>query len=198
MHRYRLFPLLVLGLALPALAEEPAPQMTPEEQAMMAAYQAAATPGPQHAHLASAQGKYVLTVRSWQAPDAPPSEETGEATRRMTLGGRVMIEEVQSSMMGQPFTGLGLTGYDNVKGKYWSTWNDSMGTGLMVSEGDCDAAGRCTFTGRWTDPVTKTETVARMVSHWAGPDTEVFEMYGAGPDGQEMKIMELTYQRISR
>ena len=57
----------------------------------------------------------------------------------MGLDGRVLIEEVTSSMMGMPFTGHGMTGYDNVTGKYWSTWTDSMSTGLMVSEGTCDA-----------------------------------------------------------
>lgn len=193
-----LFSLLALATALPAFADDPAPQMSPEEQAAMEAWQKAATPGPQHAHLASAQGRYVLTVKSWQSPDAPPSEDTGEATRRMALDGRVMIEEVQATMMGQPFTGMGLTGYDNVSGKYWSTWNDSMGTGLMVAEGDCDDQGTCTFTGSWNDPVTGGKVTARMTSRWTGPDTEVFEMHGPGPDGQEMKMMEMTYQRISR
>jgi len=62
-------------------------------------------------------------------------EETGTATRSMTLDGRVLVEDVSSSMMGSPFTGHGMMGYDNVTGKYWSTWNDSMSTGLMVSEG---------------------------------------------------------------
>lgn len=191
--------LLALATALPVLAHDHgAQQMSPEEQAIMEAYQQAATPGPQHAHLAGTQGKYTLKVKSWQSPDTPPSEDTGEATRRMTLDGRVLVEEVQSSMMGQPFTGLGLHGYDNVSGKYWATWNDSMGTGLMVAEGDCDDQGNCAFTGSWNDPLTKGKITARMTSRWTGPDTEVFEMYGPGPDGKEMKMMELTYQRVSR
>lgn len=198
MRCFPLISLLALASALPAFADDPAQQMSPEEQAAMEAWQKAATPGPQHAHLAQAQGQYVLSVRSWQAPGAPPSEDTGKATRRMALDGRVMIEEVEATMMGQPFTGMGLTGYDNVSGKYWSTWNDSMGTGLMVAEGDCDDQGACTFTGSWNDPVTGGKVTARMTSHWTGPDTEVFEMYGPGPDGEEMKMMEMTYQRISR
>ena len=73
----------------------------------------------------------------------------------MALDGRVMVEDMQSQMHGQPFTGHGMSGYDNVTGKYWSTWNDSMSTGLMVSEGTCDDQGACTFNGSWNDPVTK-------------------------------------------
>jgi hypothetical protein len=53
--------------------------------------------------------------------------KAGTATREMALDGRVLMEELTSSMMG----------YDNVTGKYWSTWTDSMFTGLMVSEGTC-------------------------------------------------------------
>lgn len=197
---HRLVPVLsctLLAASLSVAASDP-PEMSAEEQAAMAAYQAAATPGPQHAALAKTQGKYTLEVKSWQSPDAEPTVEAGEATRRMALDGRVLIEEVQSSMFGQPFTGMGLHGYDNVSGKYWGTWNDSMGTGLMVSEGTCDDAGHCQFTGSWNDPVTKEKVTARMTSRWPDADTEIFEMYGPGPDGQEVKMMELTYRRVTR
>lgn len=188
---------LALLAALPAVAQD-APAMSAEEQAMMAAYQAAATPGPEHAALARSEGKYVLSVKSWQAPDAPPTVETGEASRRMSLDGRILVEEVESTMMGQPFKGIGLHGYDNVSGEYWGTWNDSMSTGLMVSTGSCDDQRNCSFTGSWNDPVTRDKVTARMTSRWTDANTEIFEMYGPGPDGKEMKMMELTYRRITR
>ena len=135
-----------LAAALPALAQDAPPQMSPEEAAMMAAYQKAGAPGPQHAALAKMAGTYDLAISSWNAPGAEPTASTGTATRSMALDGRVMVEDMQSEMYGQPFTGHGMHGYDNVTGKYWSTWNDSMSTGLMVSEGTCDEAGACTST----------------------------------------------------
>jgi len=58
-------------------------------------------------------------------------------------------------------TGHGMTGYDNVSGKYWATWNDSMTTGVMVSQGTCDAKNACTFTGSWNDPIKKGPVKAR-------------------------------------
>lgn len=183
-----------LCIALPLAAQE-APQMSPEEAAMMAAYQQAGTPGPQHAALAKMAGTYDMSIRSWHAPGAEPSVETGTATRSMALGGRVMVEEAQATMMGQPFTGHGMHGYDNVTGRHWSTWNDSMSTGLMVSDGTCDDAGACTFTGSWNDPVTKGKVNARMTTKWTSPTVEVFEMYAPGPDGKEMKMMEITYTK---
>ena len=198
-HVSKPFPLalvpLALAFALPALAQDAAPQMTPEQQAMMEAYAKAATPGAAHAALAKSAGEYTLSVKSWQAPGTEPMVEPGTATRRMILDGRVMIEETKSSMMGQPFTGYGMHGYDNVTGKHWATWNDSMSTGLMVSEGSCDDKGGCSFVGSWNDPVTKGKTTARMTTRWTDANTEVFEMYGPGPDGKEFRMMEITYTR---
>ncbi|HLM53814.1 MAG TPA: DUF1579 domain-containing protein [Pseudoxanthomonas sp.] len=197
MIRILSFSLLAAGLAAatPAFAREPGSQAPFDEQAMMAAYQKAGAPGPEHARLAKMAGSYDLVVRSWQAPGAPPTTETGTTVRRMSLGGRVMVEETSARMMGQPFSGVGMHGYDNVSGKHWATWNDSMSTGVMLSEGTCDAQGACTYTGSWNDPITKGKVTARMTSRWTGADTEVFEMHGPGPDGKEMKMMEITYTR---
>ena len=186
---------LALAAALPVLAQDAAPQMSPEEAAMMQAYIEAGTPGAPHEALAKMAGTYDLSIRSWSTPGAPPALETGTATRSMILEGRVMAEDMQSQMHGQPFTGHGMHGYDNVSGRHWSTWNDSMMTGLMVSEGTCDAQGACTFTGSWNDPVTKGTITARMTTKWTSPTVEVFEMYAPGPDGKEMKMMEITYTK---
>jgi hypothetical protein len=172
------------------------PQMTPEQKAEMEAYMKAGTPGAPHQALASSAGSYDLKIKSWHEAGTPPMEETGTATRAMVLDGRVMVEELSSSMMGSPFTGHGMMGYDNTTGKYWSTWNDSMSTGLMVSEGSCDATAKtCTFTGHWTDPVKKTPVKARMTTRWTGPTTEIFEMFAPGKDGREFKMMEITYSK---
>ena len=59
---------LVLAVALPAWAGDAAPKMSPEEQAMMEAFQKAGTPGPQHERMAKQAGNYDITVKSWQAP----------------------------------------------------------------------------------------------------------------------------------
>lgn len=188
--------LVLLSCAVPALAQEAKPPpMTPEMQAMMEAFQKAGTPGAEHQKLASLAGTYDLTVKSWQSPDAPPSTDTGTATRKMILGNRVLVEEVTSQMMGQPFSGQGLHGFDNVTGKYWATWNDSMSTGLMISEGSCDARMSCTYTGTYHDPVSKKPQTSRMTTRWSDKNTEVFEMYGPGPDGREAKMMEITYKK---
>lgn len=187
---------IALLLAAPLAAQETAqPQMTPETLAMMEAYQKAAAPGAQHQRLAELVGTYDMSIKSWHGPGAEPTTDTGTATRKMILGDRVMVEEASATMMGQPFNGQGLHGYDNVSGKYWATWNDNMGTGLMVSEGSCDAKMACTFTGSYNDPLTRKPQTLRMTTRWTDASTEVFEMHGPGPDGKETKMMEITYRK---
>ena len=186
---------LLATLALAQSGSEQ-PQMTPEQQAEMQAYIKAGTPGAPHQALASMAGSYDLKIRSWHDAGGPAAEDTGTATRAMMLDGRVLVERFNGTMMGGPYTGHGMTGYDNVTGKYWSTWNDSMSTGLMVSEGTCDAqAKNCTFTGSWNDPIKKAPFKSRMTTRWTSPTTEIFEMFGPGKDGKEMKMMEITYTK---
>lgn len=184
---------LVFAAAPGPSAQEP--QMTPEQQAEMEAYMKAGTPGKPHHDIAGTVGNYKLVIKSWHEPGGPAMEETGTATRKMIMGDRVLVEEVNSSMMGMPFSGHGMRGYDNVSGKYWGTWIDSMSTGIMVTEGTCDANGLCKFTGSWNDPITKAPIKARMTTQRTGPTTEVFEMYAPGKDGKEMKMMEIVYTK---
>ena len=119
--------LLVAGSAV-AQEKHPQPEMTPEQKAEMETYMKAATPGAPHKMLAGMAGSYSLKVKSWPGPGAPAVEDTGTATRSMALEGRVLVEDVQGSMMGMPFTGHGMTGYDNVSGKYWATWSEMSRT----------------------------------------------------------------------
>jgi hypothetical protein len=184
-------------LATLALGQEGVehPQMTPEQKAEMEAYMKAGTPGAPHKALASTAGSYDLMIKSWHEPGGPAMEETGTAIRAMGLDGRVLFEEMTSSTMGMPFTGHMMMGYDNVTGKYWSTWTDSMSTGLMVSEGTCDAQEVCSFTGSWNDAIKKGPVTMRMTTRWTSPTTQIFEMYGPGKDGKEMKMMEMTYTK---
>ncbi len=182
--------------AAPALAQAP-PEMTPEQKAEMEAWTKAGTPGPEHKALADTAGSYDVKMKNWMDPAQPPSEENGSVERKMELDGRVLVEHFNGTMMGAPFVGHGMTGYNNVTGKYWSTWNDSMSTALFVSEGTCDARKTCTFKGTMTDPVTKKHTTTRMTTRWTSPTTEIFEMYGPDKKGKEYKMMEMTYTKKS-
>jgi hypothetical protein len=185
-----------LVTATTAAVQEKQPQMSPEEKAMMEAWARAAKPGKQHQWLASKAGKWEFAGKFWSDPAKPPTASTGTAERSLMLGGRVLSEKVVSpNIMGQTFEGYGLTGYDNVAQEFWGTWNDSMGTGVMVSKGKCDDKGSCSHAAEYVDAVTGTKKTSRATSRDEGPDKEVHEFFEKGPDGKEFKSMEFVYTR---
>jgi len=167
--------------------------MSAEEQAMMAAWQKAMTPGPQHELLKRMAGTWYFTGKFWMGGvDKPPAETTGRVERSLIHGGRVLVESVKSEMLGQPFEGHGWAGFDNVTQKYWSTWTDSMNTGIMVGYGTCDQSGVCSFTNEHPDPMTGQKKMSRSIVRHEG-NREFHELYDTGPGGKEYKWAELEF-----
>ncbi len=167
-----------------------------EEKAMMDAWMAVASPGAAHKVLAELEGSWTATTKIWQAPGAPPQESTATSDAHMVLGGRFLEERVQGQMMGMPFEGMGLTGYDNYKKKYLATWADNLGTTIMTMEGTADVAGKViTSTGTVDDFVKKKPTTVKSVMTIVDPDHHVYEMWQPGPDGKPYKNLEITYTR---
>lgn len=165
-----------------------------EEQAMMAAMMAAMTPGAPHAELASRAGNWKLTSTFWMNPAAPPMVSVGTATREAMLGGRVLVEKVSANMMGMPFEGYGMTGYDNVTGKYWTTWNDNMSTALIQGIGTRGADGKTIYDSSMVDPMTKKTVKVRMVVTETA-DSETMEWWETR-DGKDLKTMEVKLDRV--
>ena len=101
----------------------------------------------------------------------------------------------KSTMMGQPFQGRGLAGYDPSKKKYVSTWVDTMSTGLMLGESTYDPATK-TMTGWMEGPDEAGKIVkSKAVSQSPDANTRVFTMYTTGPDGKEAPTLKITYKR---
>jgi len=185
---------IVLLAAGAAIAQEEAGPSA-EQRAMMEAYQGAATPGPQHVVLAKMAGDFTITIKSYLEPGAEPEVSTATSTRTMIMGGRFLEEVVHGTVMGQPFEGRGLTGYDNVTGKWWGSWIDSMSTTIMTTTGSWDdEAGTGTFTGEYNDPLTGKLKTSRSVVRRLPNGDELMEMYMSTAAG-EVKAMEMLYQR---
>ncbi len=185
--------LMALSLGVAGAQDQPA--MSPEQAAMMAAWQKAMTPGPQHAMLAKMAGEFTLEVKSTMAPGAEPEVSSAHSSRRMILGGRYLEEKVNGSTMGQEFEGRALTGYDNTSGTWFSTWVDSMSTGIMTSTGEWDqGTGVGTFLGEFNDPMTGQVQKSRTVIHLLEGGNEKMEMYMLTDSG-EFKSMEILYTR---
>ncbi len=167
-----------------------------ERTAMMEAMTKAMTPGENHKLLASLEGNWTFATRVWTDPTAPPTESTGTATYESIMGGRFVRSTAKGEMMGMPFEGAGMDGFDNLTGKFVSTWIDNFGTGIA------------TFSGRY-DPATRTITYMGEVPDMAQPAAKVriretlrivddnhhelawYETRG----GREAKTMEIVFTR---
>ncbi|MEM7765192.1 MAG: DUF1579 family protein [Pseudomonadota bacterium] len=148
-----------------------------DEQAAMQAMMAAATPGQPHAGLAAMAGDFTAVMQMYMGPGEPMSNEM-TVKREMDLDGRVLVERWEGNVMGQPFKGLGRTGYDNVTNTFWSTWTDNMSTGVILFKGVADQATKTiTMTGTSTHPVTGQPYKMRSVATHNDDGTESMTMY---------------------
>lgn len=182
---------LLAGLlfAVPLTAQQE--QASPETLAMVKAM----TPGSQHAFLARQAGSWKLTVLAWTDPAAPPVQGVGTVEREMILGGRVLRDHFEAQIMGMSFAGVGHTGYDNVTGKYWSTWFDNVSTGLTHLEGTADeSTGRATLVGRTPEAMAGEEVPMRMEIYFED-DKLISESFLTLPGKGEMLTMKTICER---
>lgn len=171
------------------------PEMTAEDMKMM-------MPGDFHAKLKPMAGKWTYITKMRMTADQPWMESTGKAEFKWAVGGRFLMQEIKGNpgpmdaMMGGPFEGFGMGGYDNKTKKYFSIWTDNMGTGFMESWGTCDESGKTfTYTGECDCPFSGKKEPVKTVTKIVSNDKMVFEMHGKGPDGKEFQNLEVTYTR---
>ena len=171
-----------------------APAMDPK--AMEAMMEKMAAPGPNHEVFKGMEGEWNQTVVWTMDPSQPAQESHSVATVKSILGGRYSQEETTGEMMGKPFSGMGLVGYDNILKKYVGMWVDNAGTGIMTEEGTADASGNViNWIGKMSDATTGKMGRSRMVWRKVDDNKHTFEMYSNGPDGKEFKMMTITYDR---
>jgi hypothetical protein len=206
--RYVLRSLLVLagalvltaGLQAQEKAKKPAAKTAPpDEKAMMEAMQKAATPGDMHKKLEDMVGTFDADVRMYMDPSKPPEDSKGTSVNTWALGNRFVESKYDGTFMGNPFNGIGYTGYDNVQKKYVGSWMDTASTGMMWSTCAADASGKsmtCKSTSVW-DPMTGKASPMEFKTTITDHDHHKMEMWGAGPNGQKYKMMEISYTRKS-
>jgi hypothetical protein len=179
--------LALMGTATPVLAQE-----GQDQEAMMKAYLELAKPGEAHAKLAEMAGDWNYVMLSYEDPEHP-MEITGTATMNMVMDGRYLRQETEGMMMGSPFTGVGVTGYNNITKEYESIWYDNMGTGIMKSVGHAEG-DVVVMHSEYVDPMTHKSMDVKTVSKMVNKDEQTFTWYNV--DGEtEVKAFEITYTR---
>ena len=175
-----------------------APEVTamPDSATMMKNWMFYATPGDMHKMLAKSVGAWDMTVTTWEDPSKPPTVSTGTTTNKMIMDGRFQETNATGNMMGMPFMGHGITGYDNAKKMFVSIWIDNMTSGIMNMEGPWDEATKTiNLKGQMINAGTLKPCDVREVFKIVDDNNQVMEMYTPGMDGKEMKMMEIKYTR---
>lgn len=93
----------------------------------------AVEPGKEHKWLATLAGEYSAKVGGMMG------ESDGTNSIENVLGGFWNVTRFESKMMGEPFEGLEILGFDPEKGKFVSVWVDSTTPKIAALEGTYDA-----------------------------------------------------------
>lgn len=180
-----------------ALAHSAVAPTTPGESAEMSAWMKAAAPNEHHGLLARFAGSFSVESRFYAGPDAEAQVSQGTAEHTMILGGRVLRQEFSGTTGGQSYQGLGLLGYDNTKGHYYSYWVDGMSTMPLTHEGDCrtPACDVIELRGEYLDPLSHRKKKTRTTNEVFPDGRLMFTLFDQDGRGREFKSLELVYTR---
>ncbi|RMH13768.1 MAG: DUF1579 domain-containing protein [Planctomycetota bacterium] len=172
-------------------------QPSPEQIKHMMEEQA--KPAPEHANFKPLIGKWHARMSFVEGPGQAPTVTEGSCTNEWVLGGKYvqMHYEGTVSMFGEeyPFKGMGLLGFDKVRGEYTMMWADSLSTSMIVSYGrPGENAGEIALSGKATSPMG--EMAMKHVYKIESNDKHVLEFWQSMPGVEEMmKVGQIEYTR---
>ncbi len=195
MFRKIIFFLIAGFIVLPAIIkaqDNSQEEMSPEQKIWMDYM----TPSEAHQMMAKFEGDWKTNIKMWMDPNADPQVFEGTTHNEMILGGRYIKSVNKSIMMGMPFEGVMIEGFDNDKKEYTSIWIDNFGTGTMISKGKYDdETGKVIMYGTSYDPVKKEDVKFKQTFEHQGDNKMVMEMFMVDENGQETKSMEINYSK---
>ncbi|MBN8596151.1 MAG: DUF1579 domain-containing protein [Planctomycetes bacterium] len=152
-------------------------------------------PNENHKLLQQFVGEWDVKTKVWMMPGSPPEESSGTNVCKSEFEGRFVTGNFKGTMMGMPFEGRYVMGYNNNAKQNESVWYDSMSTGIWNSTGHASSDGKVfTMSGTYIEP-DGSKKATREVTTIKSPDLYVSEFYEKTGDGPENKMMELTYTR---
>lgn len=161
---------------------------TPDMQMMMQNMM----PGAVQKQMTARTGDWSAEMTMYMDPSQPPQKQYAKVHNEMILD-RYLQSTYRGTMMGMPFEGIATMAYDNGTKKYYMTWLDNMSTGMTQLSGVYDEATKTiTLIGMSQDPMTGKESKMRQTITYVNDSVTTMVMYGEGPGGVEMKMMEIT------
>ncbi len=162
-----------------------------EEQ--MAAWMEVASPSKEHEYLKRLEGTWQAKTKFWMAPNTPPQESEGAMTGKLIMDGRFIQANYEGMTPWGQFSGMAIDGFDRIRKKYTGIWMDSMGTMMMVFEGDVEGDVR-TMISNYIEP-TGNPGQMKGVTTIVSENEHKYESWAKTPDGEMFQNMEIVYTR---
>src|SRR5262245_29736530 len=187
---------LLSGAVAFAFAQDLSAQRTDGDKAKVDALQQAMTPGEAQKKLEYMVGTFDVKVKTWVDPSAPAVESKATSVATWVLGNRYVQQMLAGNVMGEPWSGIGYAGFDNVLKKYEVTYMDSGSTGMLWFTGTLDSTGKGgVLTATTNDEITGKAIPVEMRLSTAANGDRVTELWEADAAGKMVKVMELQYTR---
>ena len=163
------------------------------------AYTTANRPTKAHADLTTTfVGEWTTTTTAWTGEGTQPTTSTGTARFFPAMNGRFVCGDLEGTLYGKPFKGMGFWGYNTNQNRYESTWVDTENTGISTFTGTKTDTTTFTWNGTLTNPLTGKIEETKCVTAFNGKDTFTYTLYTTNTNGTEIKAFETTYNRVSQ
>ena len=172
-----------------------ATSMTPDQMNEMLKL---GSPSGSHKKLEAFVGQWNYIAKMWMDPKGQPMVTTGTSNNQWILGGRFLqaIAKGAATKDFPAFEGMGLTGFDNIKQAYTSSWVDNMSTSTMEATASFDdKTNTLSEKGTMMCPMEKREKAFRSMWKVKNKNSYQYVSYMTGMDGKEYKAMEIEYSR---
>ncbi len=157
------------------------------------------TAGKEHELLKPFAGEFKATVKMWMGP-GEPMISTGRMKNSLHLNGLFLHQDYIGDPNDGPFPsfeGKGYWGYNQTQQRFEGFWIDNASTIMQNETGQVDQRGKVwTMQGQMICPGTGESMKKRSVISLIDNDHNKIEMYFTMPNGNEMKSMEIEYERI--
>lgn len=161
-----------------------------------------AAPGTFHKMLARSNGTWTGEATMQFSADATPvNAGTSTLTNYMAMDGLYQVSEIKGNItkiMGDSWTGLRITGYDNARKVFTRAMiGDGASAGGVGMEGAWNETTRSiTMPFKKTDPATGKVRDLKEVYKIIDENTEVLEIYATDEKtGKEFKLLNVTWKR---
>lgn len=165
-----------------------------ERNAMMEAWVKASSPCAAHEMLEPMIGSWDAKTSVWFGPGDPMISE-GKVTKKWALEKRFMLQDYvgEDTPMGR-FSGQGTLGYSNMAKRYESLWIDTMSTAMLFQTGAWENEA-LVLIGDQHESISLGLVRVRSVTRINSNDRHTFENFVTGPDGNEMRTLEVVHTR---